>query len=261
MMDREVLLKGTKPRNHFRALAFSPDGKWLASAGTDAAVCVWEAATGKDVLRLAGHEAEVLSVAFSPDGQKVFSYGADGQGYLWSLKRKPAAGRREALRELWTDLAGPDARKAHRAVRALSEDPVAVEFLRKQLVPAALPDEPRVAKLIADLDSDSFDVREKAGRELERLEALAEAPLRKALAGRPSPEVQRRAEALLGALSAGVAPTTLRTIRATAVLEYIATPEARQLLETLARGAPEARLTQETKASLERLSRRHSMKP
>jgi WD40 repeat protein len=260
-MDLEVQLKGTKPRNQFRALAFSPDGKWLASAGTDAAVYVWEAATGKEVLRLAGHEAEVLSVAFSPDGQKVFSYGADGQGYLWSLKRKPAAGRQEGLRELWTDLAGTDASKAHWAVRTMSEDPVAVEFLRKQLFPAALPDGPRVAKLIADLDSENFDVREKAGLELERLEALAEAPLRKALSARPSPEVQRRAEALLGALSAGVAPTTLRNIRVAAVLEYIDTPEARQLLETLARGTPEAGLTQETKASLERLSKRHSVKP
>ena len=73
--------------------------------------------------------------------------------------------------------------------------------------------------------------------------------------------MQRRAEALLRALSAGVAPTTLRNIRVAAVLEYIDTPEARQLLETLARGAPEARLTLETKASLERLSRRHPMKP
>jgi hypothetical protein len=258
IMRRELL--GERLPNNVRALAFSPDGKWLVSAGSDRAVYVWETATGKEVLRLAGHEAEVSSVAFSPDGQKVFSFGADGQGYLWSLKARPA-GRRSGLGELWTDLAGADASKAHAAVRALTEDPGAVEFLRKHLVPAVPPDGARVAKLIAGLDDDRFDVREEARRELERLEELAEAPLRKALAGKPSPEVRRRAEALLGKLSAGVAPTALRAVRATAVLEYIATSEARQQLAALAEGAPEARLTREAKAALERLSGRDSLKP
>src|SRR5262249_56606371 len=108
-------------------------------------------------------------------------------------------------------------------------------------------------------EDDRFDVREGAGRELERLEALVEAPLREALAGKPSPEVRRRAEALLGALSAGVAPTALRAVRATAVLEYTATSEARQQLAALARGAPEARLTREAEAALGRRSRRDAL--
>jgi RNA polymerase sigma factor (sigma-70 family) len=257
----EKVLFGGKPTNQVRALAFSPDGKWLASAGSDTIVTVWEAATGKEVLRLAGHDAAVSSLAFSPDGRKLFSYGADGQGYLWGLKPKPAAGRQATRKELWTNLAGTDASQAHRAVRTLSEDPGSVEFLRQHLVPAARPDGARVAKLIADLDNDDFDVREEGGRGLEQLEALAEAPLREALARRLPPEAQRRAEALLGALSAGVAPTVLRAGRAVAALEYIATPEARQLLETLAKGVPEARLTQEAKAALERLSRGRALKP
>jgi hypothetical protein len=45
------------------------------------------------------------------------------------------------------------------------------------------------------------------------------------------------------------------------VLEYSATPEARQLLESLTRGAPEAQLTQEAKAALERLSGLDGLKP
>jgi len=48
----------------------------------------------------------------------------------------------------------------------------------------------------------------------------------------------------------------LRALRATTVLEEVASPEARQLLETLAEGAPEACLTREAKASLARLGRR-----
>ncbi len=251
---------GGKRVTQFHALAFSPDGKWLA-AGADAAVYVWEAATGEEVLHLAGHEAKVSSVAFSPDGQKVFSFGADGQGYLWSLTPKPAVGRRVPIDERWTELTGTNASKAYRAIWALRENPDAVAFLRKQLVPVAPLEGARVAKLIADLDSDSFDVREEARRELEGLEERVEGPLRKTLAGRPSLEVHRRVEALLGALSAGVSPTRLRAIRGVAVLEYSATPEARQLLETLARGAPDARLTQEAKAARERLSRLDGLKP
>src|SRR5205823_1095878 len=75
---------GDKTANLVQTLAFSADGKWFASAGTDTAVYIWETATGKEVLRLPGHEAEVSHVAFSPDGQTIFSYGQDGQGYLWS---------------------------------------------------------------------------------------------------------------------------------------------------------------------------------
>jgi hypothetical protein len=47
----------------------------------------------------------------------------------------------------------------------------------------------------------------------------------------------------------------LRQIRAVEVLEHIDGLEAGKLLEVLATGAPEARLTQETKASLERLAK------
>jgi hypothetical protein len=66
-----------------------------------------------------------------------------------------------------------------------------------------------------------------------------------------------RIEALLGKLEGPVASAeTLRSIRAVEALEHIATPEARDLLDRLAAGAPEARLTREAKAALERLGRR-----
>ena len=51
-------------------------------------------------------------------------------------------------------------------------------------------------------------------------------------------------------------PEILRALRAVVVLEEIATPEARKVLQKLASGAPDARLTQEAKASLERLAKR-----
>jgi RNA polymerase sigma factor (sigma-70 family) len=256
MQAREDRMFGRKLLNEVRALAFSPDGKWLAAAGSDTAVYLWEAATGKEVLRRDGHEAEVSTLAFSPDGRKVFSCGRDGECYVWDLHAKTAAGTRATPDALWSDLAGEDAARAHRAVRALCDDAGGVDFLRKKLPPAAAPDAARMAKLLADLDGDSFAAREEAGRELERLEEMATAPLRKALAGQPGPEARRRMEALLGPLNTEVSPSVLRAVRAVAALEYSDTPDARKLLETLARGAPESRLTREAKEALGRLSRR-----
>jgi hypothetical protein len=82
------------------------------------------------------------------------------------------------------------------------------------------------------------------------------AALRRALAAGPSLEFRRRAEALLERAEAAPVPGSLRAVRATAVLEYAGTAEARRLLRELAAGAPDARLTREAKAALGRLGRR-----
>jgi WD40 repeat protein len=57
-----------------RALAVSPDGRWLASAAA-AEVIVWEVATGRVHWRLSGHHLPVLEVAFSPDSRWLGSVG------------------------------------------------------------------------------------------------------------------------------------------------------------------------------------------
>jgi hypothetical protein len=56
-------------------------------------------------------------------------------------------------------------------------------------------------------------------------------------------------------------PDVRRALRATAVLEDLATPAARKLLEELAAGAPEARLTRDAQAALARLGRRAARPP
>jgi hypothetical protein len=119
---------------------------------------------------------------------------------------------------------------------------------RKTIQPAA------VDKLIADLDDDSFPVREKATHELEQAGQAAKEALVKALAAKPAPEKRRRLEELLERLGrTGPTRELLRPLRAVELLERIGTPEARQVLEALGKGDAGARLTQEATAALRRL--------
>jgi hypothetical protein len=115
--------------------------------------------------------------------------------------------------------------------------------------------------LIAGLDSSQFQERERASRELADLEEVAEPALEAALKAAPSPETRRRIGALLAAPRVVRSPAKLRHLRAVEVLEHVNTLEARHVIESLSQGAPEARLTQEAKASLERLAKRQAAKP
>jgi WD40 repeat protein len=66
-------------------VAFSPDGKLLATASGDKTARLWEVASGKALATLAGHENEVNAVAFSPDGKLVATASADGTTRLWEV--------------------------------------------------------------------------------------------------------------------------------------------------------------------------------
>ncbi len=65
------------------SVAFSPDGKQLATASFDRTVRLWEAATGKAVRTLAGHQDLVLSVSYRGDGKQIASGSADKTARIW----------------------------------------------------------------------------------------------------------------------------------------------------------------------------------
>ena len=66
-------------------LAFAPDGKTLASSGTDRAIVLWDSRTGKQIRRLKGHDAHVAFLRFSPDGKTLVSRGG-AAAIAWDAK-------------------------------------------------------------------------------------------------------------------------------------------------------------------------------
>jgi WD40 repeat protein len=67
------------------SVAFSPDGKRLASGSGDKTVKLWDLATDRETLTLKGHAGRVNSVAFSPDGKRLASGSTDQTIKLWDL--------------------------------------------------------------------------------------------------------------------------------------------------------------------------------
>jgi RNA polymerase sigma factor (sigma-70 family) len=250
------------------ALAFSPDAKTLAWAAVQSpAIHLVELATGKERHRFISQGGRVLALAFSPDGRRLICGKQDTTALVWDVTGRLAAGDswnkpllQKDLQANVLDLGHEDAARAYQAIRRLAASPSeAIPYWRNHLNAVPAVDDQRLARLIADLDNRQFTVRESATRELENLGELAVPACRKALEQKPSAEARRRLEALLERQrQEALNPSTkrLRTLRAIEALEHIGNQEAQQVLKTLAQGAPEARLTQEAKASLARLAKR-----
>jgi WD40 repeat protein/tRNA A-37 threonylcarbamoyl transferase component Bud32 len=70
-------------------LAFSPDGRRLATAGRGGGVLLWDAADGRRLFELTGHKGAVTDVAFSPDGRSLAAVGGDDPTLrVWDLETR-----------------------------------------------------------------------------------------------------------------------------------------------------------------------------
>jgi RNA polymerase sigma factor (sigma-70 family) len=243
-------------------MRFSPDGALFLIGDEDGGVRIHDAVSGRLLRHVRGHRGQVLAFAFSANGRRLATASRDTTALVWDLAgllpRDPGTARLAPaeLTKLWDDL-GRDAAKASRAAAALRDASGQVlPFMQMRVHPAPAIEAPAAAGPIRDLDDRRFIVRQKAAGELARLGSAAEPALRRALRGKASPEVCRQVEQLLVRLEPMHSPQVLRALRAVELLEHIGTPAARELLEKLAAGLPDARLTQEAKASLGRLSRR-----
>ncbi len=240
---------------------FSPDGHTLAAGDPSTGIIrLVEVASGGERLRLTGHRGGVVSVAFAPDGRRLVSTGDDTNALVWDLEGRheprPAALTRGELETCWADLAG-DTGRAWAAMRKLGARPEqTVPLLRDRLRPVVAADKGKVTRLLAELDSEEFAVRERATAELERLGERAAELCREALDKATSAEARRRLTTVLDRDASkqwDLAPDRLRALRAVEVLERIGTADAVKVLAALGRGAAGARLTWEAEQSRRRL--------
>jgi hypothetical protein len=202
-------------------LAFSPDGRRLASALCNDTVLVW------DVRRAARLEGT---------GKKL---------------------TQEVMDRLWGDLALADGARAYSAITAFQESPdEAVALLARRVRPVPAAEAARVQQLIRSLDSEMFMEREASARELKELTPRFRATLRKALEAPGSLEVKRRLEAILTEAPRQLPLELLRTVRSIQTLERIGSPEARRILGVLAEGAADAHETRAARMALDRLTMR-----
>jgi WD40 repeat protein len=238
-------------------IELSPDGRFFARAGLDGSIHLCVPDTGEERAVWHADHAAVCSLAFSSDGRLLASGGSNGTALLWKLPQPPAARELTAATRdrLWTQLAAANARDAASAIATLSDaSDAAVELIGLRLRKAWVrPARKHLEALIANLDADTFEARQHAASELEATGHAAAALLRKALDSSPSPEKERQLRRLLARLEpSAVTPERLQAVRAIEVLERIATPAARRLLDELLEQAIDPVLQEELRDSLGR---------
>jgi hypothetical protein len=248
-------------------LVFSPDNRLLATNALDG-IKLWDLATGQVVFRREMPEkvrSRITSgtyagcLAFSPDGRRLATGHPDSTILIWEVilpARNPVSARPRELEALWADLSEKDAARAWQAVWRMGELPKeTIPFLGQRVQPLRPTPEEVTRPLLAQLDDDSYQRREAATKRLKDLGHQAGPALSTALKGDPTPEKKQRLEMLLQVLAEAPAfssPKELQELRAVAVLERVDSPEARALLQELAKGIPSAPLTRHAQAAQKR---------
>jgi WD40 repeat protein len=250
-------------------MRFSPDGRILAlesRTGSPSAIQLREVATGEIICTFEGYQGRLDSMTFTPDSKALATAERFGhsillrspEAFLGVDEDFPAKGLgEEMLKKHWLDLEQRNAAAGYRAVCLLASAPKeTIPFLKDRLKAVPPQEDQRLEKLFADLGSDKFQTRDAAFKELKKLGIRAESVLRQALPAKLPIEVRKRIDLLLEGLNRQSLPKGwLQEIRGVQVLERIGSPEARQLLETLAKGATLAQQTQDARAALQRLKR------
>ncbi len=249
-------------------LAFTPDGRVLVSADCGgmrrldtSIIRFWDVVTGRDLAQIEYKASSIASLAVAPEGNRFVTGLENGTALVWEIPaaaKPPAEARARKLvpkevAALWEDLASDDSKVAHEAVRILASSPEqSVPFLAKSLRPAGKIDLAKVRQRITELGDEDFNTREAASRELKQLGEDIEKELQKGLVDNPSAEAVRRIQSILSAVGQSPPPARLQELRGVWVLELIGTPQAKEILAGLRQGDPNARLTHEAKAAIER---------
>ncbi len=244
--------------------AISPDGREVAVI-SDKEIALWDLTSLKTVRRFSieyGNFMRPRAIAFTPDGRRLITGHDDCTALVWDLTGTgrasgavpPMSG--DALKQQWDALADDDAAKAYTAGWELADrGEQTVALIRERLKPAKVADKAVVERLVAKLDAPAFADREAASKSLRELGDSAIPVLRVMLKAGLSAEAKDRVERLLAAAAEPVPSSGLvrQQVRAVAILQRIGSEDARKLLQELAGGLAEARLTRVAAESLQSL--------
>jgi WD40 repeat protein/tRNA A-37 threonylcarbamoyl transferase component Bud32 len=103
----------TGHRGPINGVAYSPEGRSVATAGGDQSIRIWDAQTGGEPRLLSGHKGQVYALAYSPDGRHLASAGADMLVRIWDpatgrLVRTPLQGHAD---DIWCVAYSPNGRR------------------------------------------------------------------------------------------------------------------------------------------------------
>lgn len=241
------------------ALAFSPDGRVLASGDNQGTIYLWEVATGRERLRFQGHRGLVTCLAFTSDNRRLISGSADATCLVWDFPgqiQMPQTDR-ASLDSLWERLGSARSQDAFQALCAFSAlGDRGVAYLQQVLQPAVPADRQRLEKLASKLSAQDSSERSDAMAALRRDAGPVEPILQKLCERNPALEVLERTASILESRRRWMSAERLQVLYAVEVLERQGSRKAEALLTALAKGDAEALLTQEAKAALERLGAR-----
>jgi WD40 repeat protein len=252
--------------NWWQTHAFSPDGLMIASSGSDIGrIYLWDLASCRLSGTFRGQDGRLTTIDYTSDGRRLLTGSGDTTILSWDMTRPEWRSRpiksnlsEQDLVTHWDRLRNSTAEEAYRCKWAFVGDPKkTVAFFWERLRPEPLIAAGRIQSWLVDLDSPRYAVRERAHRELLSHFDQTENELRKCLTESISVEKRNRINRIIDASFAAIPePDQLRDLRAIEVLEQIGTPEAREVLQSIAKSDVPTRISRDAAESLKRLEAR-----
>jgi WD40 repeat protein len=246
-------------RSWVRSLCFTPDNRLLISTARDEKIQFIEAKTLKILRTIDDWYGYPEIVGITPNGKQLVIK-ASQEVFLWNLKPdriKPFT----TFNELWKNLQNEDGPTIEAAIWTLAEHlPQAFKELQNRVKPESIPTEQTLTELLKKFESNRFNEREKAEKELSEMDLPVLPFLQKTLEKKPSADVQERLQKLIQRIRSETRPQDILNDRILRAVEFNGSTEAKTLLKSWSDGAAEGRFTKSAKESLTRLERNEMRK-